>query len=31
MQNLIKQNCIEVERGFECMNYQREDAILTCI
>ena len=29
MYNFIKQNCIEVERGVEYMNYQKEVAILT--
>ena len=29
MYNFIKQNYIEVERGIEYMNYQREVAILT--
>ena len=29
MYNFIKQNYIEVERGLEYMNYQREVAILT--
>ena len=29
MYNFMKQNYIEVERGIEYMNYQREVAILT--
>ena len=29
MYNFMKQNYIEVERGIEYMNYQREIAILT--
>ena len=31
MYNFMKQNYIEVERGIEYMNYQREVAILTDI
>ena len=31
MHNFIKQNYIEVERGVDYMNYQREVAILTDI